>query len=84
MKDLLKPFLDRLAKLRAALDRKATFHWGTVTQATPLLVHLDGDIDAAGGPVDVAPQSVVSSIPVGARVACIEQDRRVIVIAVAS
>ncbi|MGN7978194.1 hypothetical protein ACTJJ4_11530 [Microbacterium sp. 22195] len=84
MKDLLKPIRDQIAKLWAAVDRKPTFRWGTVSQETPLLVQLDGDIDPAGDPVDVAPQSVVSSIPVGARVACIEQDRRVIVIAVAS
>ncbi|HWU30184.1 MAG TPA: hypothetical protein VN041_13965 [Microbacterium sp.] len=84
MKEFLKPILTQIAKLWAALDKKATYRWGTVTQTAPLLVHLDGDIDAAGDPVDVAPQSVLSSIPVGARVACIEQDRRVIVIAVAS
>ena len=55
MKDLLKPVLDQLAKLWAAVDRKPTFRWGTVSQATPLLVQLDGDIDPAGDPVDVAP-----------------------------
>lgn len=76
MNELLRPILNQISKLWSALDRKATFRWGTVTQTDPLMIRLDGD------DVTVAPQSVVLSIPVGRRVACLEQHRRVIVIAV--
>lgn len=83
MTDLLKPILDLIDKLWAHVMKLPTTKWGTVTQSSPLLVHLDGDIDGDGDPVTVAPQTLVKSIPVGSRVFCVEQDHRVTVIGVA-
>jgi hypothetical protein len=73
------PMLAAIEALAAMLQTVPRFHWGTVTQATPLLVHLDGDVDADGNPVTVAAQTV-KTLTVGARVYCVEQDNRVIVI----
>ncbi len=74
---MFRPILEQIAKLWAELSGKATFRWGTVTQTTPLLVRLDGDT------ATLTPQTVVKTITVGKRVACLEQHRRVIIIAVA-
>ena len=76
LRELFRPILDQIAKLWDRLDRTPTVRWGTVTQSTPLLVQLDGD------DVAVSPQTVVSTIATGKRVLCVEQRRRVIVIAV--
>ena len=77
LEGLLRPILDLLGKIWDRLDRTPTVRWGTVTQTTPLLVQLDGD------DTTLTPQTVVSTIAVGARVVCVEQYRRVIVLAVA-
>lgn len=79
MRDLLKPIKDQIRKLWARVDQMPIVRWGTVTVSAPLRVMLDGDPDH----LPFAPQSVVKSPPVGARVVCVEQHRRVIVIAVA-
>jgi hypothetical protein len=83
MSVLLQPILDLIYKLWDYVFGLPTTKWGTVTQTTPLLVQLDGDIDGNGAPVTVAPQTLVKTIPVGARVFCVEQQRRVTVIGVA-
>lgn len=78
MTDFLRPVLDQIAKLWARLALMPVIRWGTVTQASPLRVTLDGDTDA----VPFTPQTVVKGIPTGKRVVCIEQHRRLIIIAV--
>ena len=74
------PILAKLETIVALLRATPTVKWATVTQASPLRVHLDGDIDAAGNPVSVAAQTVKTSIAVGTRVFCVEQDSRITVI----
>lgn len=54
--------------------------WGTVTQSSPLRVRLDGEAE----PIPFTPATVQKNIPVGARVLCVKQNLRVIILAVAS
>lgn len=74
---ILAPVLDQLAKLWARTDRMPVVRWATVTQAHPLRLLLDGDVDV----LPLTPQSALGGLTVGARVVCVEQHRRVIVIA---
>lgn len=73
---LLDPIMTQLGKLWQQVGRIPTIRWATVTQATPLLIQMDGDLD----PLLFTPQTVVSGLRVGQRVVCVEQNRRVIVI----
>lgn len=52
-----------------------TFRWGTVTQAAPLRVRLDGDTAA----LPFAPATLVAGLVVGDRVRCEHSAGRVIV-----
>lgn len=76
MSDPLKPILDQIAKLWGKVDLIPVIRWGSVTQTTPLRVRLDGDAD----PLPFTPSSLISGLTVGARVVCVEQHRRVIVV----
>ncbi|MCE0510839.1 hypothetical protein LVJ59_17460 [Microbacterium sp. KKR3/1] len=75
--DHLNLVLDRIAKLGARIDLMPTIRWATVTQASPLRVQIDGDAE----PLSVTPQTVVNGLLVGTRVVCVEQHRRVLVLA---
>ena len=77
MSGLMQPFTEQLSKLWARVATIPTLRWATVTNVNPLQVRLDGDLD----PLLIPPQTVVSGLPVGQRVICVEQNRRVIVIA---
>lgn len=72
---------EHIGKLWTAVDGKPIVRWGTVAQASPLTVNLDGSIDTAGNPVAAPAQSAISGLAVGDRVLCMEQHRRVIVTA---
>ena len=81
----LRPLYKRLHKLRSLIDRKSEIRLGTVAQVSPLMVNLDGDIDAdPGSPTfgDPIPTPATSPIAhtVGQRVICAEQYRRVLVV----
>lgn len=76
MSELLRPVLEQIMKLWIYVLGLPKFRWGTVTQSSPLRIRLDGDT------VTITPQTVVKTIAVGRRVACIEQRRRVAIIAV--
>jgi len=77
--DLLEPIKDQLRKLWERVALMPVIRWGTVTATDPVAVILDGDEE----PLPFAPQIAVSGLTVGARVVCVEQHRRVIVIAAA-
>jgi len=72
----LAPVLDQIGKLWARVDRMPVVRWATVVQVSPLRVLLDGDLEV----LPFAPASTVHGLPLGARVVCVEQHRRVIVI----
>ena len=74
------PILAALRKLAGKVDATPVMLWGTVTQATPLMVTLDGAIDPSGAPVAVPAQSADGPVTVGQRVYCVRQSRRVIII----
>lgn len=68
-------FLDELSPAPAPADTR--YIWATVTQATPLRVRVDGDTAAlAATPDDMS----LSHRPVGQRVYCMLQGRRLIVL----
>lgn len=82
MASALGPFVDhmnlvlkKLAELTGRIDKMPTIRWATVTQASPLRVQLDGDLE----PLSVTPQAAVVGLVAGDRVVCVEQHRRVIV-----
>jgi hypothetical protein len=77
--DILRPVLDQIGKLWGRLDMMPVVRWGTVTQASPLRVILDGDMEA----LPFSPQNTVPGLVVGNRVVCVEQHRRVLVVQVA-
>src|SRR5690554_6499074 len=77
--DILRPILDQLNKIWARLNLMPVIRWGTVTQASPLRVQLDGDTE----PLLFTPQNTVPGLKVGNRVLCVEQHRRVNVVQVA-
>jgi hypothetical protein len=74
------PILAALRKLAGKVDAAPVMLWGTASQASPLMVMLDGAIDPAGAPVAVPAQSAVGPVKVGQRVYCVRQSRRVIVV----
>jgi len=74
--NVLDPILTQISKLWSRVDVMPTMRWGTVLQASPLSVQLDGDTV----PLPFPPASAISPIRVGARVLCVEQNRRVIVV----
>jgi len=76
LQDLLRPVLGQIEKLWARVDLTPVIRWGTVAQASPLRVTLDGD----AVPLPLTPQTALPSLRVGDRVLCVEQHRRVIVI----
>lgn len=63
-------------------QRPAKIKQGVVVQTSPLLVQLDNDIDTQGAPIPSPATTVVGALSVGVRVVCVEQHRRVMVIAV--
>ena len=77
MIDPLRPVLDQLEKIWARLDRVPVISWATVTQTDPLRIRLDGDDD----PLPFTPSSPIAGLSVGSRVVCVEQHRRVIILA---
>lgn len=79
VEDLVRPLVDQIRKLWARVDVAPVVRWGTVTQASPLRVILDGDLEA----LPFSPQNTVPGLRVGNRVVCVEQHRRVIVVQVA-
>lgn len=80
MVDLLAPVLNQIHKLWARVDRMPVVRWATVVQVSPLRVMLDGDLDV----LPFTPATTVHGLPVGARVVCVEQHRRVIVVSAAT
>lgn len=76
MQDLLRPVLDQIGKLWSRVDQIPVIRWGTVVQASPVRVTLDGDFD----PLPLSPQNAAGELREGARVLCVEQHRRVIVV----
>ncbi len=74
---LMAPVLEQIAKLWARIDLMPAIRWGTVRGINPLSVTLDGDTD----PLPFPPSTTVLGLTLGARVVCVEQHRRVIVIA---
>lgn len=74
--DILRPVLDQIGKLWARLELMPVIRWGAITQADPLRVQLDGDLD----PMVLTPMTLVAGLGVGDRVLCVEQHRRVIVL----
>ena len=74
--DILRPILDQLAKIWARLNLMPVIRWGTVTQADPLRVQLDGDTE----PLLFTPQNPLGKLNVSQRVLCVEVHRRVIII----
>lgn len=76
MQDLLRPVLEQIGKLWSRVDLSPVIRWGTVTQASPLRVQLDGDED----PLTITPQNAAGELRVDSRVLCVEQHRRVIVV----
>lgn len=69
--------LKKIAELGSRIDLMPKIRWATVTQASPLRVQMDGDAE----PLTITPQTVVRGLSVGARVVCVEQHRRVLVVA---
>lgn len=80
MVDLLAPVLNQIHKLWARVDRMPVVRWATVVQVSPLRVMLDGDLEV----LPFTPATTVHGLPVGARVVCVEQHRRVIVVSAAT
>lgn len=78
--NVLDPILAQISKLWSRVDLMPTLRWGTVNQVSPLQVTLDGDAAALPFP----PQSAVQGLAIGARVVCVEQNRRVVAIASSS
>jgi len=76
MGDVLRPVLDQIGKLWARVNLMPVVRWGTVTQASPLRVRLDGDAD----PLPFTPATTVRGLRPGNRVVCVEQHRRITVI----
>ncbi|MGU3424037.1 hypothetical protein [Microbacterium paraoxydans] len=76
MQDLLRPIIEQLDKLWTRVDLTPVIRWGTVTQAGPLRVQLDGDAE----PLPLTPQTTLPDLRTGDRVVCVEQHRRVIVL----
>lgn len=74
---MLRPVLDQIEKLWARVDLMPVVRWGTVTATGPLRVLLDGSAE----PLPFAPQTTVQGLATDDRVVCVEQHRRVIVIA---
>lgn len=72
MTDHLRPLVDRVAALAAAVRSSPHFEWGTVTSVTPLQVRLDGDPEPLLG----TPASLVPVLVVGDRVQVVIQNRR--------
>lgn len=75
--NLLDPVLEQISKLRDRVATTPTMRWGTVTQANPMLVRLDADAAA----LPYTPASLVTGAAVGERVLCVEQNRRITVLA---
>lgn len=76
MSNVLDPILTQISKLWERVDVMPTMRWGTVVAASPLAVQLDGDAVQLPFP----PASVISPLREGARVLCVEQNRRVTVV----
>ncbi|WP_146114392.1 hypothetical protein [Microbacterium sp. MYb72] len=76
MTNILDPVLAQIGKLWARVDVMPAVRWGTVTDTTPLAVQLDGD----AAPLPFPPASAIFPLREGARVLCVEQNRRVTVI----
>ena len=85
MKDRLAPLKAEMHAQAGELRRKSEIRLGTVTQASPLEVALDGDVDldeespTFGQPVSAPAVSLVAHT-VGQRVMCAEQHRQILVI----
>lgn len=80
MQDLLRPIVEQLEKLWTRVDLTPVIRWGTVTQADPLRVQLDGDAE----PLPLTPQTTLRELRAGDRVVCVEQHRRVLVVQAAT
>lgn len=74
--NVLDPILDQISKLWSRVDLMPTMRWGTVTGIAPLSVQLDGD----AAPLPFPPSTVIFPLRQGARVLCVEQNRRVTVV----
>lgn len=74
---MLRPVLDQISKLWARVDLMPVVRWGTVTSGDPLRVMLDGSTEV----LPFAPQTTVQGLVTGDRVVCVEQHRRVIIVA---
>lgn len=85
MRDPLGPLKQEMHNLADEVGRKAEIRLGTVTQVSPLLVALDGDVDLIeesptfGQPISAPAVSLVVHT-VGQRVICAEQHRQILVI----
>ncbi|MGF3055603.1 hypothetical protein [Microbacterium sp. YY-01] len=71
-----RPLVNLIAETRKLAADAPVVRWATVTQPSPLRIRMDGDAD----PMLITPQSLVSGLTVGARVLCVEQHRRMIVV----
>lgn len=73
---LIQPLVDRVQDAIAQAAMGVTLRWGTVTQADPLRVRLDGDM----AEIPFKPATVVQGLSVGDRALCATQHRRVTVL----
>jgi hypothetical protein len=82
VEDLIRPLVERVKDLKTRVEQVPVIRWGVVSQTSPLMVALDGSIDTTGSPVSAPARSAIGGLLVGARVLCVEQHRRVIVVQV--
>lgn len=76
MNGALRPLVDRIAELAAALRGVPHFEWGTVTTVNPVRVQLDGDEVPLAGSLS----SLVGNLTVGVRVRVELQNRRATIV----
>ncbi|QMU97855.1 hypothetical protein FVO59_12035 [Microbacterium esteraromaticum] len=85
MKDRFAPLKKLIHGLVSEVRRKSEIRLGTVTQASPLRIALDGDVDldetspTVGQPISTPAVSLMVHT-VGQRVICAEQHRQILVI----
>lgn len=72
----LSVLASKLAELRGLIAGKPEFRWGMVVSASPLVVQLDGDTLPLAG----VPSNTAGVLPVGVRVLCLIQHRKVTVV----
>lgn len=77
--DTLGPLVDRIAQLQAAQRGTPHFEWGTITNAAPLAVRLDGD----AMPLLGTPSTTVRGLRIGDRVRVEIQNRQVTIMGAA-